>query len=181
MQQDLEQTIALLARTPASLDGLLRGLPEPWTLRNEGGDTWSAFEVMGHLNFAERTNWMPRIRMLLESGETATFAPFDRSGHLQETESKSIDPLLDEFVGLRAENLVTLVGLKLRPEDLERRGCHPVLGVVTLSELLAAWAVHDLTHLHQISRILAHQYREAVGPWTKFLGVMQCAGHSTAA
>ena len=181
MEQDLDHTIALLARTPASLDALLRGLPEPWTLRNEGGDTWSAFEVMAHLNFGERTDWMPRVRLTLESGETATFAPFDRDGHLHEIQGKSLEELLDEFVGLRAGNLVELVGLKLRPDDLARRGRHPVLGVVSLSELLAAWVVHDLTHVHQISRILAYQYREAVGPWTKFLGVMQCAGHSAAA
>ena len=181
MQQDLEHTIALLARTPASLDALLRGLPKPWTVRNEGGDTWCVFEVLAHLNFGERTNWMPRVRMLLESGENATFPPFDRNGHLEGTEGKSLEQLLDEFVGLRSENLVNLVHLKLRPEDLARRGRHPALGAVTLSELLAAWAMHDLTHLHQISRILAYQYRDAVGPWTKFLGVMQCAGHSAAA
>jgi hypothetical protein len=181
MQQDLEHTVALLARTPASLDALLRGLPKPWTIRNEGGDTWCVFEVLAHLNFGERTDWMPRVRMLLESGENAAFPPFDRNGHLEGTEGKSLEQLLDEFVGLRSENLVKLVHLKLRPEDLARRGRHPVLGVVTLSELLAAWAMHDLTHLHQISRILAYQYRDAVGPWTKFLGVMQCAGHSAAA
>src|ERR1700731_4713036 len=130
MQHDLQQTMALLTRTPAALDALLRGLPETWTPRNEG-------------------------------------------------EGKTLEQLLDEFARSRAENLDELRALNLRREDLERRGRHPAFGVVTLSELLATWATHDLTHLHQISRIMAHQYREAVGPWSAYLGVLQCAGHSS--
>jgi len=116
----------------------------------------------------------------LEFGENRAFDPFDRLAQERESREKSLGDLLDEFTRVRAENLTELKGLKLRPEDLARRGRHPSLGVVTLSELLATWAAHDLTHLHQISRIMAHQYREAVGPWSKFLGVMQCAGHSAA-
>ncbi|HYX69025.1 MAG TPA: DinB family protein [Terriglobales bacterium] len=178
MEHDLEQSTALLARTPAVLDTLLRGLPEAWTLRNEGEKTWSAFDVIGHLIHGERTDWMPRAKMILESGESRAFERFDRFAQARESQGKSLGQLLDEFARLRAENLAALRALQLRPEDLARRGRHPVLGVVTLSQLLATWAAHDLTHLHQISRIMAHQYREAVGPWTKFLGVMQCAGHS---
>jgi len=170
----------MLTRTPATLDALLRDLPEAWTMRNEGGNSWSAFDVVGHLIHGERTDWIPRAKMILESGENRAFDPFDRLAQERESRGKSLGDLLDEFTRARAENLTELKGLKLRPEDLARHGRHPSLGVVTLSELLATWAAHDLTHLHQITRIMAHQYREAVGPWSKFLGVMQCAGHSAA-
>jgi DinB superfamily len=178
VEQDLAETIAALGCTPGTLNALLGDLPEAWTHQNEGENTWSAFDVVGHLIHGERTDWMPRARMILESGETKTFVPFDRFAQSQESTGKSLGQLLDEFGRLRSENLAELRRLNLRPEDLERRGRHPDLGVVTLSHLLAAWAVHDLTHLHQISRILAHRYRSAVGPWSKFLGVLQCAGHS---
>ncbi|HEV2206154.1 MAG TPA: DinB family protein [Candidatus Acidoferrales bacterium] len=178
MEQNLNGTISLLARTPATLDALLRGLLDAWTLQNEGGETWSPFDVLGHLIHGERTDWMPRARMILESGETNTFVPFDRFAQIRESEGKSLSQLLDEFASLRAANLDELQTLNLTAQDLERRGRHPALGSVTLSQLLAAWAVHDLTHLHQISRILAHQYAAAVGPWSKFLGVLHCAGHS---
>ncbi|HLV96058.1 MAG TPA: DinB family protein [Candidatus Acidoferrales bacterium] len=178
MEQNLPDTIVVLARTPAALDALLRGLPDAWTLQNEGESTWSAFDVVGHLIHGERTDWMPRARMILEFGEGKTFVPFDRFAQARESQGKSLTELLDEFGRLRAENLAELRGLNLRREDLERHGRHPALGTVTLSQLVAAWAVHDLTHLHQISRIMAHQYGAAVGPWNKFLGVLQCAGHS---
>jgi DinB superfamily len=179
VERDLDQTIALLTCTPAVLDALLRDLPEAWTFCNEGQDTWSAFDVVGHLIHGERTDWMPRARMILQHGETQSFVPFDRLAQQQESQGKSLGRLLDEFARLRSENLVELRALKLRQEDLERRGRHPALGVVTLSQLLATWAAHDLTHLHQISRLMAHQYREAVGPWSAYLGVLHCAGHSS--
>jgi hypothetical protein len=117
--------------------------------------------------------------MILQSGEGRSFEPFDRWAQVRESEGKSLEQLLDEFARLRKENLGELSALNLRREDLELRGRHPALGVVTLSELLATWAVHDLTHVHQISRIMAHQYREAVGPWSAYLGVLRCAGHSS--
>jgi hypothetical protein len=180
MEYVLDHTISLLNRTPAALNSLLRDLPEVWTLRNEGGSTWSVFDVIGHLIHAERTNWMPRARMILKFGETRTFEAFDREAQRRESQAKSLSESLDEFARLRSQSLTELSSLELRPSDLERRGRHPALGSVTLSELLAAWAAHDLTHLHQISRIMAHQYRRAVGPWVKFLGVLQCQGHSAA-
>lgn len=180
MEQKLQDTISLLARTPAALTALLRDLPETWSLRNEGEDTWNVFEVVGHLVHGERTDWIPRVKMVLQFGEAKTFEPFDREGHAREIQGKSLENLLDTFAQVRAGNLEELRALNLRPEDLQRRGKHPSLGVVTLSGLLATWVVHDLTHLHQISRILAHQYREAVGPWSAYLGVLQCAGHSAA-
>ena len=179
MAHNLQQTISLLTRTPATLNALLRDLPGAWTLRNEGEDTWSAFDIVGHLIHGERTDWMPRARMILRFGESQPFEPFDRWGHTRESQGKSLEQLLDEFARLRSENLSELRALNLRQEDLERGGRHPALGGVTLSQLLAAWAIHDLTHLHQISRVMAHQYRAAVGPWSGYLGVLQCAGHSS--
>lgn len=179
MQHDLQNTVSLLARTPAALNALLRDLPENWILSNEGENTFSPFDVVGHLIQGERTDWMPRARMILEFGETRAFEPFDRFAQARESQGESLGQLLDEFSRLRSENLNQLRGLNLRPEDLQRRGRHPALGVVTLSQLLATWAAHDLTHLHQISRVMAHQYREAVGPWSKYLGVMHCSGHSS--
>jgi hypothetical protein len=179
MEQNLNHTMQLLAHTPAALDALLRDLPEAWTLQNEGENTMSAYDVVGHLIYAEHTNWIPRAKMLLQFGEAQAFEPFDRWGHRQERQVKSLGQLLDEFASVRSENLDELRRLNLRPEDLERRGRHPALGVVTLAQLLATWAAHDLTHLHQISRIMAHQYREAVGPSIAYLGVLKCAGHSS--
>jgi hypothetical protein len=174
---NLDETVAILARTPATLDALLRGLPESWVRSNEGKDTWSAFDIVGHLIVGERTDWMTRVRVILESGEARPFDPFDRFAQSRESQSKSLEQLLDEFVRLRRENLVALKGLNLQLEDMSRRGRHPALGVVTLQQLLATWAVHDLTHVHQLSRVMAHQYRDAVGPWSAYLGVLQCSGH----
>jgi DinB superfamily len=178
MKHNLSHTISLLARTPVALDALLRDLPETWTLRNEGGNTWNAVDVVGHLIHSERTDWISRTRLILEFGETRTFEPFDMSGYLREIQGKPLGQLLDEFARLRSENLDELRAMHLRPEDLERHGRHPSFGTITLSEMLATWAAHDLTHLHQISRIMAHQYRELVGPWSAYLGVLRCAGHS---
>ena len=174
----LTDATALLSRTPAALDALLRGMPDVWVLRNEGQDTWSAFDIVGHLVSGERHDWMPRLRILLESGEARAFDPFDRFAQTRESQGKSLEQLLDEFARLRRENLDALQALNLQPEDLARRGRHPAMGAVTLSELLATWAVHDLTHLHQLSRLMAHQYRDTVGPWSAYLGVLKCAGHS---
>jgi hypothetical protein len=178
-EHNLQHTISLLRRTPDALNVLLRDLPETWTFQNEGEHTWNAFDVVGHLIRGERTDWMPRVRIVLQFGETQAFESFDRWGFVRESQGRSLGQLLDEFARLRSDNLGELRALNLRPEDLELRGRHPSLGVVTLSELLATWAAHDLTHLHQISRIMAHQYREAVGPWRRYLGVLQCAGHSS--
>src|SRR6202035_125839 len=185
MEVRMAEAIAVLTRTPATLSALLRGLPDAWVSCNEGRskdgkDSWSALDIVGHLIVGERTDWMPRLRILLENGEARPFDPFDRFAQLKEGQDKSlaIDQPLDEFARLRRENLAALQALNLQHEDLTRRGRHPALGVVTLSELLATWAVHDLTHVHQLSRVMAHQYRDAVGPWRAYLGVLQCTGHS---
>jgi hypothetical protein len=181
MAFELENTIELLERTPAALDALLRGLPAVWTDSSEGANSWSVSTVIAHLIQGEHEDWMPRTRHILQSGETQPFAAFDREAHVRYGKGKMLTQLLDEFAHARAKSLDELRGLKLTTQDFERRGKHPSLGSVSLSELLATWAAHDLTHLHQISRIMAHQVREAVGPWARFLGVLQCAGHSQAA
>jgi len=175
----MTETIALLTRTPATLNALLRGLPDTWTRRNEGNDTWTAYDIIGHLAQAERNDWMPRVRHILAHGDSQPFPPFNRFSQMQEPQSKSLEQLLDEFASLRSESLASLQTLNLQSGDLARPGKHPSLGAVTLSQLLATWAVHDLTHLHQISRVMAHQYRDAVGPWNAYLGVLKCNGHSS--
>jgi hypothetical protein len=184
----LPEAIAVLTRTPATLNALLRGLPDIWVRSNEGPikngrsnqakNTWSPFDIVGHLIVGERTDWMARTRIILEHGEARAFDPFGRFAQEKESQGKSLEQLLDEFARLRKENLAALQALNLQPKDLARRGKHPELGVVTLSELLATWAVHDLTHLHQLSRVMAHQYRDTVGPWRAYLGVLHCNGHS---
>jgi DinB superfamily len=172
------EVVAVLTRTPAALDAMLRGLPEIWVRGNEGPDTWSAFDIMGHLVFTDRVDWMPRARIILESGEARPFDPLDRFAQLKESQDKSLEQLLDEFARLRKENLAALQALNLQEEDLARQGNHPAFGAVTLAQLLSTWAVHDLTHIHQLTRVMAHQYRDAVGPWSIYLGVLKCAGHS---
>jgi hypothetical protein len=177
---ELEDTIALLKCTPAVLNALLRELPEMWTRGDEGKDTFSAFDVVSHLIHTEREVWLPRVKMVLQFGETRTFERFDRWGNVRENREKSLAELLDTFAELRCESLVQLRGLNFRPEDFGLRGSHATLGPVTLTQLLSAWAVHDLTHLHQISRVMAHQYLVLVGPWGRFLGVLHCDAHGAA-
>jgi hypothetical protein len=178
MEHRLDHTIALLERTPGALEELLRGLPIEWTDANEGGDSWSPREIVAHLAHGDRTDWMPRVRHLLEFGESQLFPRFDRVGQRQAMDGKSMAEILEDFTAVRAVVLEELRAVNPGPAEMERRGRHATFGSVTLAQLLAAWAAHDLSHLHQISRVMAHQYREAVGPWTQFLGVMQCNGHS---
>jgi len=173
----LSQSIAILERTPATFDAMLRGLPAVWTEATEGSGTWSPYVVIGHLIHGEKTDWITRLEIILKDGESRPFDPFDRLAQERESQGKTLGELLDEFARLRTQNLEALRGMKLQPRDLERRGRHPALGLVTLSQLLATWAVHDMTHLHQISRVVAYQYREVVGPWSAYLGVLRCEGH----
>jgi len=177
MQQHLPDTLALLARTPAALDSLLRHLPDTWTHAREAPDAWNALDIVGHLIHCEHTDWMPRARTILEHGDARPFDPFDRFGHVRMIEGKTLPQLLDEFALVRAAYLDEVRGWSLTEAQLAAFGQHPALGRVTLSQLLATWAVHDMTHLHQLSRVLAHQYREAVGPWSAYLGVLHCGAH----
>jgi hypothetical protein len=134
---------------------------------------------VGHLVHGERADWIPRAQRILEFGETRAFEPFDRLAQVRESKGKTLEQLLDEFAALRSENLGQLRAWNLRPEDLAKSGLHPSLGTVTMSQLLTTWAGHDLTHLHQLSRVMAYQCRQAVGPWSQYLGVLQCNGHSS--
>lgn len=169
----LQDATALLARTPATLDAWLRGLPDGWLHAHEGGDTWSPFDVLGHLIHGERTDWIPRARIVVEHGDARTFEPFDRSAQFAESKGRTIDSLLDEFAAARAANLRGLAEMNLGDADLERRGRHPAFGVVTLRQLLATWVVHDLDHIAQIARVMAGQYTDAVGPWREYLRIIR--------
>jgi hypothetical protein len=181
MEPNLDDIKQLLGRTPAALVALLRGLPQTFIACKEGTNTWTAMDIVGHLVYAEKADWLPRIEIILRYGESRAFEPFDREGHAREVQGKSMEQLLNEFFGLRMQNLQALAAFNLQTSDMARRGQHPSLGVVTLRELLATWAAHDLTHLHQLSRLLAYQLRDEVGPWAKYLGVLKCHGHSEAA
>jgi hypothetical protein len=168
----MEEAVAILSRTPATLDTLLRSLPQGWIAANEGGETWSAFDVIGHLIHGERTDWVQRARIILEHGEARAFDTFDRLAQFTMSEGRTLASLLDEFATLRRDNLRELAALGLSDADLDRRGRHPQLGVVTLRQLLATWVAHDLDHVVQISRVLAHQYAEEVGPWRSYLRII---------
>lgn len=172
MEFDLEAGIAVLERTPHGLRALLSGLPPMWTEATEGPETWSPFVIVGHLIHGERTDWIPRARIILAQGQERRFAPFDRFAQFRESEGKTLAELLDEFAELRAENLVTLAGWRLTDTQLALRGEHPELGPVTLRQLLATWVAHDLGHVAQTARVMAKQYREAVGPWRAYLPVL---------
>ena len=166
MDFDLSETITILERTPGVVRELLRGLPTRWTASNEGPDTFSAFDVIGHLIDGEETDWIPRIKIILAQGESRHFVPFDR--FRSKGTPESLEQRLDRFATLRRQNLDVVRGLKVTAEQLQLTGEHPELGTVTLAQLLATWAVHDLTHLAQIGRVMAKQYTQAIGPWVKY-------------
>ena len=169
----LDEAAAILARTPATLDAWLRGLPDQWITAHEGDDTWSPFDVIGHLIHGERTDWLPRAKMILEHGESRVFDPFDRFAQWVESDGRTFPSLLDEFAALRQQSLRDLAALKLTDADLDRRGCHPAFGAVTLRQLLSTWVAHDLDHIAQISRVLARQYSDEVGPWRAYLRIVR--------
>jgi uncharacterized damage-inducible protein DinB len=167
-----DQAVAILRRTPATLTALLRGLPEEWTKSNAGPNTWSAYDVVGHLLHAEETDWIPRARIILEHGETRPFDSFDRAAMFEKYQGYSLDQLLAAFEQARAQSLATLDEWRLTPEQLALKGTHPALGAVTLSQLLVTWVVHDLNHIGQIVEVMSHQYADAVGPWRAYLGIL---------
>ena len=164
--------MGVLQRTPATLNALLRDLPEPWLVHNEGPETWSPYDVIGHLIHGEETDWIPRAKIILEHGEARAFDPFDRVAMFEKSKAQSIAELLDTFARLRAENLRELQSLNLTADLLNKRGRHPELGVVTLRQLLATWVVHDLGHVRQVVRVMSKQYRDAVGPWKAYLSIL---------
>jgi DinB superfamily len=172
MEVHLEDAMALLARTPVALSGLMNGIRQAWLDCREGPKTFSPIDVLGHLIYADQVDWLPRIRIILEQGEARPFDPFDRVGFKDLIAGKSVDGLLNTFATLRNQNLQALSALKLQANMLARRGTHPALGQVTLGQLVAAWVVHDLGHLAQIERVMARQYRDAVGPWREYLPIL---------
>ncbi|MDQ3519153.1 MAG: DinB family protein [Gemmatimonadota bacterium] len=172
MSFQLADGIAVLERTPATFRALLTGLPDGWTATNEGPETFSPYDNVGHLIHGERTDWIPRARIILAQSANRRFEPYDRFAQVRESQGKSLAELLDEFARLRVENLATLRGWTLSDRELALEGEHPELGAVTLCQLLAAWVAHDLGHLAQTARVMAKQYREAVGPWRVYLPVL---------
>jgi hypothetical protein len=172
MTFDLDQAVAVLARTPATVRALLQGLDESWTCANEGPDTFTAFDNVGHLIDGEETDWLPRARIILAGGPDPRFEPYDRFRHYARNAGRTLPSLLDEFEALRGANLETLRSWRLTDAQLDLEATHPGLGRVTLRQLLAAWVVHDLGHIAQISRVMAKQYREAIGPWAPYLPVV---------
>lgn len=173
MDFELTTAIPLLERTPATLDALLVGLPSNWTEVNEGPDSWTVHEVVAHLIHAEHDDWVPRARHLLQWGTSRPFPPFDRTFGFASARARGLDDLVREFAGCRRESLAALAALRLTSADLAREGEHPEFGVVTLGQHLATWVAHDLTHVSQIVRVMAVQYREAVGPWSRYLRIVR--------
>jgi hypothetical protein len=172
MIYDLEKSIAILERTPTVVRQLLQDLHPDWLMNNEGPETFSPYDVMGHLVHGEKTDWTSRVKIILESGTKIPFEKFDRFAMYEESKGKTIGDLFDEFDELRSENIQWLRSLDLGKSDFAKKGLHPLLGEVTLENLLATWVVHDLTHIAQISRVMAKQYKEAVGPWSEFFRLL---------
>jgi hypothetical protein len=178
MHFDLADGIAVLERTPRVLRELLAGLPEGWIGATEGPDTWSPFDVVGHLIHGERTDWIPRLEIILTEGESVPFTPFDRFAQFEASRGKTLEELLETFAVLRAGSLAHLASFGLTSADLRRRGRHPELGPVTVEQLLATWVAHDLSHLGQIARVMGKAYTDAVGPWVAYLPMLGARGVS---
>ena len=170
---DLAEAIAVLDRTPGALSAMLRGLPDGWTTATEGGETWSPYDVVGHLVHGERTDWIPRTRIILGEAADKRFTPYDRFAQFTESKGKTLGELLETFATLRAENLRALRGLGITESALSRTGIHPEFGAVTLRQLLATWVSHDLGHVVQVARTMARQYRDEAGPWRAYLSVIR--------
>ncbi len=173
MEYQFAEALPILQRTPAVLRALLAGLPDAWIQAHEGDGTWNPYDVVGHMTHGERSDWIPRVEHLLQHGDAVPFKPFDREAMFEESKGKSLQALLDEFETERRTSLQRLAELNLSDADLARTGRHPHFGVVTLSQLLSTWVVHDLTHLSQIVRVMAHQYAVAVGPWEAYLSILK--------
>jgi hypothetical protein len=172
MQFDLDKTFEVLERTPEALKALLEGLSEDWVMNNEGEETWSPYDIVGHLIHGEHTDWMGRLNIILNEGDKH-FVRFDRTAMFKESEGKTLQELLNEFSALRKSNLQKLRDLRLTNEDLNKTGIHPAFGEVTLKQLLSTWTIHDLTHISQITRVMAKQYKDAIGPWLEYLRALQ--------
>ena len=173
MQFDLDKSIQVLERTPKVLKDLLADIHDDWIVNNEGGESWSPYDIIGHLVHGEKTNWMNRLDIILSKEKNNTFVPFDRLAQFKESEGKSLLQLLDEFDALRKTNLIRLKSLRDRMADFSKTGIHPELGEVSLAQLLSTWTVHDLTHISQITRVMAKQYKASIGPWVNYFRLLQ--------
>ncbi len=173
MNFTIEKSIDILERTPEVLNTMLRHISDDWTSHNEGGETWSVFDIIGHLIHGEKTDWMPRTEIILSAKTDKTFEPYDRFAQFEASKGKTLTQLLDEFIAVRKESLALLRSKKLTAQNLEEKGIHPAFGEVTLSQLLSTWAVHDLNHIAQITRVMAYQYKAYVGPWTAYLRILK--------
>ncbi len=171
MKFDLSKSLEILSNTPSVLESLLHGLSNEWLYSNEGPDTWSPFDILGHLVHGEHTDWMERIDIILNRDDKH-FEPFDRFAQFTESKDKSISELLAEFRTLREKNIKYLKDLNITEENFDEIGIHPVFGEVTLRQLLSTWAVHDLNHIAQITRVMAKQYKDETGPWVEFLPIL---------
>jgi hypothetical protein len=168
----MEEAVAVLSRTPATLDALLRGLPDGWIQAHEGGESWSPYDVVGHLIHGEEADWIPRVRIIMEHGEARPFEKFNRLAQFEASAQRSLAELLDEFAVLRRASLRDLGSLEIKDADLDRTGTHPAFGRVTLRQLLATWVAHDLDHVIQIARVIGQQYSDEVGPWRAYLRII---------
>lgn len=173
MTFEINKAIEILERTPSTLASLLKGISQAWLKHNEGENTWSPYEIVGHLIHGEKTDWIPRAKIMLSNSENKTFEPFDRFAQSRENQERPIEELLDEFEKLRRENLAELTSFQLDHAKLAKKGTHPELGEVNLQELLSTWVVHDLGHLAQIARVMAKQYKDEVGAWGAYLGILK--------
>ncbi len=169
---EISDVIGILSRTPRVIRELLTGLEENWLHADEGSDTWSPHSIVGHLIFGEQTDWIPRMQIILGEQENKNFIPFDRGGHFHLIQNRSIESLLFQFEQLRNENLMIFSAMDITTDDLRKTGIHPAFGPVTLAQLISSWAVHDMTHISQIVRVMAKQYIDEVGPWKEYLGVL---------
>lgn len=173
MNFTIERSVEILERTPGVLYAMLQNVSADWAMKNEGGETWSAYDVVGHLIYCERADWMLRAEIILSENHDKKFEAFDRYAHFEESKGKSLSRLLDEFKSVRKKNIERLLLKNLTIKDLEKKGIHPSFGEVTLYQLLATWVAHDLNHIAQIARVMAKQYKEDVGPWIAYLRILQ--------
>lgn len=173
MNFSLEKSMEILERTPNVIKELLDGLSDDWTMQNEGGESWTPYDVLGHLIHGEMGDWIERTDVILSDGPDKNFKPFDRFAQFEESKGKSMRDLIGEFMMLRIMNLQKLKERNITEKDLDKTGVHPVFGDVTLRQLLSTWAVHDLNHLAQIIRTMSYQYKEEVGPWKEYLRILK--------
>lgn len=172
MKYSVKEAVQILERTPTVMRSLLSGISDEWIMNNEGPETFSPFDVLGHLIHGEKTDWVTRAKIILEFGVSKPFTPWDRFAQYEESKGKTTDQLLDEFEAVRKQNITWLTGANLSEADLEKTGIHPVLGTVTLRNLLSTWVVHDLTHIAQVTRVMAKQYKTEMGRWPEFFRIL---------